>query len=562
MVLRRQDRRGLTTLLFTDIVGSSDVAVELGDRRWRSLQARHHAEVRRQLKRHGGHEVDTAGDGFFATFASPAAGVRGAFAIVREVRELGLEVRAGLHIGEAELTGEKVGGIAVTTAQRVESAAGPGQVFATDTIVHLVAGSGLEFTDLGSRELKGVPGRWELFSLDAVDGESIGSPLDSKQAAEYRLHASPVEQVSDRKRIAWRAAIVAVVVLTVAVILVSRRQPNDPSRTPDTGPAVTQTLAVLSADSGEVLERPSDVVYAVVSGLKGTSGPIVLTAPAGAAHQAFAWIISNVPFGNQQRLQQLDQASGEVLDTVRLSTCFLPPGCLAESGGKVWFLVHPHDDPVAEGALAQSIDPRTGERAKPSLISRDISLGNPRGDVRGMASGDGALWIGDTFNGKVYRFDLRTRRVKPYSVGGSIDDLAFGGGYVWVIDGTTGMLTRVAPRDGQTTRRSLNTAGDLSSIATGGGKVWITDNTLDIVWRVSTDLNEVTSIPVGARPDDVAYADGNVWVANYGDGSVSKVDPGLAQELMRYPVGIHPRALAAANGKLWVVGDVFGLANS
>jgi DNA-binding beta-propeller fold protein YncE len=92
--------------------------------------------------------------------------------------------------------------------------------------------------------------------------------------------------------------------------------------------------------------------------------------------------------------------------------------------------------------------------------------------------------------------------------------------------------------------------------------VWITDDTLDIVWRVSTDLNEVTSIPVGARPDDVAYADGNVWVANYGDGSVSKVDPGLAQELMRYPVGIHPRALAAANGKLWVVGDVFGLANS
>jgi class 3 adenylate cyclase len=91
MVLRPQDRRGLTTLLFTDIVGSSDVAVELGDRRWRSLQARHHAEVRRQLKRHGGHEVDTAGDGFFASFSSPAAGVRCAFAIVREVRELGLD---------------------------------------------------------------------------------------------------------------------------------------------------------------------------------------------------------------------------------------------------------------------------------------------------------------------------------------------------------------------------------------------------------------------------------------------------------------------------------------
>jgi class 3 adenylate cyclase len=165
VMLHHAPSRGLTTLLFTDIVGSTDIAVELGDQRWRRIQARHHAEVRRELKRFGGHEVDTAGDGFFATFGSPAAGVRCAFAIVREVRELGLDIRAGLHIGEAELTGEKVGGIAVTTAQRVESAAGPGRVLATDTIVHLVAGSGLEFTDLGSRELKGVPGRWELSRL-------------------------------------------------------------------------------------------------------------------------------------------------------------------------------------------------------------------------------------------------------------------------------------------------------------------------------------------------------------------------------------------------------------
>ena len=115
--------------------------------------------------------------------------MRCAFAIVREVRELGLDIRAGLHIGEAELSGEKVGGIAVTTAQRVESAAGPGQVFATDTIVHLVAGSGLEFTDLGSRELKGVPGKWEVFALAAVDGEAVGSPLAPKQAAEQRMLA-------------------------------------------------------------------------------------------------------------------------------------------------------------------------------------------------------------------------------------------------------------------------------------------------------------------------------------------------------------------------------------
>ena len=134
MLRRRGDDRGLVTLLFTDIVGSSDVASELGDERWHRLQARHHDVVRKQFKRFGGHEVDTAGDGFFITFSSPTRGVRCASAIVREVRELGLDVRAGVHIGEAQLTGEKVGGIAVTIASRVGALAGAGEVLVTATI--------------------------------------------------------------------------------------------------------------------------------------------------------------------------------------------------------------------------------------------------------------------------------------------------------------------------------------------------------------------------------------------------------------------------------------------
>jgi class 3 adenylate cyclase len=177
-MFRHAASRGLITILFTDITASTEVVVELGDRRWRALQSRHHAEVRRQLKRHRGHEVDTAGDGFLATFPDPEAAVRCAFAIVQAVRNLGLEVRAGLHIGEAELTGEKVSGIAVTTAARVSAMAGPGQVLATSTIVQMVAGSKLEFTSVGTRELKGVPGTWELFALAAVDDRPIGMPLD------------------------------------------------------------------------------------------------------------------------------------------------------------------------------------------------------------------------------------------------------------------------------------------------------------------------------------------------------------------------------------------------
>src|SRR5205809_2615279 len=158
-MVRRSPSRGLTTLLFTDIVGSSEIAVELGDGRWRVLQSKHHREVRRQLKGHGGREVDTAGDGFFATFRSPAQGLRCAAGIVSAVHELGLEVRAGLHVGETELVGEKVSGIAVTTAARVKELAGPAQVLVTETVAHTVAGSDIDFSEAGVHDLKGVPGR-------------------------------------------------------------------------------------------------------------------------------------------------------------------------------------------------------------------------------------------------------------------------------------------------------------------------------------------------------------------------------------------------------------------
>ena len=309
MVRRRGDQRGLTTLLFTDIVGSTEVSVELGDRKWRSLQARHHAEIRRQLKRYGGHEVDTAGDGFFATFDSPAAGVRCAFAIVKGVRELGLDVRAGLHIGEAELAGEKVGGIAVTTAARVCAVAGREQVLVTSTIVQMAAGAGLEFTELEGQELKGVPGKWDLFALAALEGEPIGPPLDPERSAEYRLRASPVEEVPARKRFLWRAALAVSVAFVAVVILMSRRPPREQPPAPSIGPDVHTTVAVLSEQTGAVLQRPI---------LGNAAGPIVLTAPQGRAHQAFAWIVAGEPAngGSLQQLQQLDQASGLITSTI------------------------------------------------------------------------------------------------------------------------------------------------------------------------------------------------------------------------------------------------------
>jgi pimeloyl-ACP methyl ester carboxylesterase len=156
--------RMLATVLFTDIVGSTDRARELGDRRWRDLLERHNDLVRRDLERFRGVEVDTAGDGFFATFDGPARAIRCARSIVESVRSVGLEVRSGLHTGECELSGDSVRGIAVHTGARVASAAGAGEVLVSSTVKDLVAGSGIEFTDRGVHELKGIPGEWRLYA--------------------------------------------------------------------------------------------------------------------------------------------------------------------------------------------------------------------------------------------------------------------------------------------------------------------------------------------------------------------------------------------------------------
>jgi len=157
--------RFLATVLFTDIVGSTARAAELGDRRWRDLVAGHHARVRGQLARFRGREVDTAGDGFFAIFDGPVRGIRCAQAIAGSVRELDLEIRAGLHTGEVEDVDGKVGGIAVNIGARVGALAGASEVLVSQTVKDLVAGSGLVFEDAGEHELKGVPDRWRLYRV-------------------------------------------------------------------------------------------------------------------------------------------------------------------------------------------------------------------------------------------------------------------------------------------------------------------------------------------------------------------------------------------------------------
>jgi class 3 adenylate cyclase len=161
-----EPERMLATVLFTDIVGSTQRMAELGDRGWRKLLDGHHTAVRRQLSRFRGVEMDTAGDGFFARFDGPARAIRCAQAIIDDVCKLGIQLRAGLHTGECELADGKVAGIAVSIGARIAAAAKPGEVLVSSTVKDLVAGSGLVFEDRGTHQLQGVPGEWHLYAAE------------------------------------------------------------------------------------------------------------------------------------------------------------------------------------------------------------------------------------------------------------------------------------------------------------------------------------------------------------------------------------------------------------
>ncbi len=168
--------RVLTTVLFTDIVGSTEKAAELGDRRWRELLASHNERVRTQLSRLRGSLVDTAGDGVLATFDGPARAVYCANALMASVAPLGLQLRAGVHTGEVERIERGIGGIGVHIGARVAALAAPGEVLVSSTVKDLVAGSGLTFEDRGNHQLKGVPGDWHLYAVAPDQDQATMTP--------------------------------------------------------------------------------------------------------------------------------------------------------------------------------------------------------------------------------------------------------------------------------------------------------------------------------------------------------------------------------------------------
>jgi basic membrane protein A and related proteins len=238
--MRGREKPGnvLTTLVFTDIVGSSKVAEELGDRRWRELLARHHRIVRNGLREYGGRELDTAGDGVFARFVSPASAINFAAATADALRELGVEIRAGIHIGECEVFEGKLSGVNVHAAARTMSEAGAGEILVTGSVRDLVRGAGFGFTDRGVHELRGIEGKWPLFAVTSIEGSHRSAPLPEGEARERRSQIAP-PSLAKRRRVRLAAIAIAVALAVVGATYGLVHAVSGASPTPLTGCEVT-----------------------------------------------------------------------------------------------------------------------------------------------------------------------------------------------------------------------------------------------------------------------------------------------------------------------------------
>jgi YVTN family beta-propeller protein len=503
--------RVLATVLFTDIVGSTELAVRLGDRGWRDLVAAHHRAVRAQLKRHRGREVDTAGDGFFATFDRPAQAISCAIAIIESLRPLGIEIRAGIHAGEVEMSGGKAGGIAVHTAARVLAKAQPGEIVATATIKELVAGSNIEFVDRGTTALKGIPGEWRLFVVVQPATSAAVEPAPSTA-----IRDSGVERGGRISRRLVIGGFGAVAVIGAAVVLL---------------PSTLLKAAILPAAGtvGHVSAGGNAFDRAVAVG----SQPTSLTFGADAV-----WVL-NFRDGT---LSRINPATGEVTDTPAVGGT---PTGLAFGADAVWVT-------TGFGQASGDIGSVVQFDAHQARIETTIPLAN---GVAGIAFGEGAVWVVDRNRELVLRIDPNMPGAVPdeVPVGRSPQAVAVGAGSVWV----TSILDRTLLRIDPTTLEPIATIPLLeppTSIAVDDEAVWVTSEAGDTVTRIDVTTNRPeTTIDVGNGPLGIAVADGAVWIAVGGDGHLARLDPASETIVATFAVDGAPDGLITDDdGGVWV----------
>jgi streptogramin lyase len=489
-------------VLFTDVVGSTERAAELGDAQWKKLLGAHNAAMRRLLKRHGGREVDTAGDGFFMEFDQPAHAIDCALDMIDTIAAMGIHVRAGVHFGEVEVMDDKIAGMTVHIGARIMAQGGADELIVSSTVRDLMTGSDLPFDDRGFKQLKGVDSQWHLY---AVEGRV--------REREELTVGEPAQVVPP-----WRQPIVVgltfAVMLAVAVAVFALTRGGDEAAVP-----AVNTLVRLDGD----------VVTAVV--------PVGSVPKAVALQGTTIWVANTSDF----TYQRVDTEDG----TAEPAEGGLPfaPTSLAFGDGYMWI-----GTSLSDGSLVR-VDP-SEQNAR-----LDIALGGP---VSGLATAPGLVWATDQFAGLIRRYDVASREVTalpPLPEGSGPTGIVADGDSLWVALHDARQVVRVDPSTGDILASVRVEAGAPDRIAVGGGYVWVSVNDGDAILRIDPDDASPFTIPGACDgPEGIAAGDDGVWVACSLDGRVLRLDAGSGDVVDDVLVGadLGPWAVAITGDGLWV----------
>ena len=493
--------RRLLAVMFTDIVGSTELASTLGDKRWRELLEQHDAAIRAQIARFGGTEVDTAGDAFFATFELPVRAVDCALASVLAVRKLGLRIRAGVHMGECVVSDGRVRGVTVHIGARVGAKATGGQVLVSSTVRDLLAGAGIKFSERGIQTLKGVEGRWRLYEAHprAVDKEEDLPPL-----LEAEIAKPPLPWWQRRRTVVAAGTAFAVVVAATAYFIV--RGPGG--------------LSSVAADSVATIDASSG---AVTSEKKVRRRPVGLTVASDGV-----WVANSI-----------DRSVTRVGENGETETIPVGAGPIAVASGQNFIWVANGD-----GQTLSKISPSTGGE-----VGERIPTGN---GLASVAFGANAVWIANSVDGTVWRIDPSSgRKTMEVQVGPSPRGLTVTNDAVWVAGERGGTVSRIDPVNG-TIVRVYRVGNGPADVAVGAGGVWVVNVADGTVSKVDPASGNVSEYRVGRSPRAVAVAGGHVFVANEEDESISMLDARTGALVRTINLDNSPMDLAASGDRVWV----------
>lgn len=491
--------RRLLAVMFTDIIGSTELATTLGDKRWRELLEQHDAAIRTQITRFGGREVDTAGDAFFVTFELPIRAVDCALEAARAIRRLGLRIRAGVHMGECVVSNGKVRGVSVHIGARVAAKARGDEVLVSSTVRDILAGAGLKFADRGEQTLKGVEGRWRLY---AVEPRERDNEADLPPLLETEIANAPLPWWRSRRTMV--AGITAMAVLIGAVAFAVTRGGG---------------LSSVPADSVAVIDAGAATVESFLP---------VRRRPVGVVATADGIWVTNSIDGSVTWLKE--EGASETIG--------VGAGPIEVTSGRnaVWVA-------NANGQTVSRVSPQTG-----GVVGEPIVSGNGLSDI---AFGAGALWITHSVDGTVWRVDPTSNTVtNQTTVGAALRGIAVARDQVWVTSQAAGTVSRLDPRSGAILAvvRVGNGAG---AVAIGERDVWVANAFDGTVSQVDPRTRSVRrTVRVGRGPRAIALAGGKTFVANEVDGTVSVIERSGAVKtivLQNAPMG-----LAASVDRVWV----------